>query len=378
MMAFIFQHDANRGNKQSKGRIYRLLVCIALLLTAGVANISPAAAADGPCTLSPTGLIPVLGGGVKFSLADPAGTVYQEQSRSLPFTVECKNNRPAYLILNVPSTGTDTYKYYTVSGQTVTYLPYNSIWSMSPSAVSYELTMQSTICRQQIAFDDWKKCTPYANYATAVITPPANTSANNPYRTMVYVPVTARMLRSAYSTVFPKSHPTSEDLLKVSLIGEPTPGVFGISYATLTTKSLYLVTKGCVVTTPSATVNLGVIRVSDFKGKGTVLAEKPFTLGFNCDPSVKVSMTLSGKADSTESSALALMSKLQGDATGVAVQILAGGKVMTPNATTATAVITNAVQGINEVKMSARYYQTAATVTEGEANVVATLIIDYE
>lgn len=134
----------------------------------------------------------------------------------------------------------------------------------------------------------------------------------------------------------------------------------------------------CSLTNTSISVPLGDISATNFSGLGTSFGEKTFNVGLNCDPGLKVSVSLSGtqSTETADTSVLALTGAGQsGVVSGLGVQILSNGTLLKRD----TNLLVKTVAGGKEsLPFSARYYQTKKDVTVGKANTTATLNITYQ
>ena len=128
----------------------------------------------------------------------------------------------------------------------------------------------------------------------------------------------------------------------------------------------------------SLTVPLGDVAASTFKAVGDTSptsAQQLITLTCTASPSVKMTMSGTQHAGTTNTSVLALTGTGAGIATGVGVQLLYGlalppSTVLTRNS---PVTISGAAGASVTVRIAARYFATSATPTAGAANSTATL-----
>lgn len=134
----------------------------------------------------------------------------------------------------------------------------------------------------------------------------------------------------------------------------------------------------CSLTNTSISVPLGDISATNFSSIGATFSEKKFNVDLNCDPEIKVSVSLSGtqSTETTDTSVLALTGAGQsGVVSGLGVQILSDGTLLKRG----TNLLVKTVAGGKEsLQFSARYYQTKKDVTVGKANTAATLNFTYQ
>lgn len=135
-------------------------------------------------------------------------------------------------------------------------------------------------------------------------------------------------------------------------------------------------TVACSITNTSINVPMGSVSKRVFSGVGSTSNEQSFNIPLNCDASTKVNVTLDGIRDvSGVAGVLALDSSSSSVASGVGVQLLHNNAPATLG--TPIAVGTVASSGAYSVPLTARYYQTAATIIEGQANSTATFTMTY-
>jgi type 1 fimbria pilin len=146
----------------------------------------------------------------------------------------------------------------------------------------------------------------------------------------------------------------------------------------LTMNSFTVTTTACSVTNKAVKVPMGDVLKTAFSGQGSTTPEKSFSINLDCDAATRVNLTLddpTGK--STQPGVLPLTTATEGTtAGGVGIQVLYNdtpvtfGKMFTIATTTAKGAMT--------IPLKARYYQTAATVTAGQANSMATFTLTYQ
>ncbi|WP_339277328.1 fimbrial protein [Enterobacter asburiae] len=174
--------------------------------------------------------------------------------------------------------------------------------------------------------------------------------------------------------------------------GSLTPGVLGVVMLQdsdgvyrdgLTTTLLdgTINVLACSITTPQLTFPIGDISAATFGstvGTTPAGAQNTQNLGLNCDPGANVNVSLSGiqNPDVATTSVLALTGQGNtGTAKGVGVQLLYNGTPITLNTRLPLNVATGGQQAF---PLTARYYQTQATVEPGTANASATLNLTYQ
>lgn len=124
-------------------------------------------------------------------------------------------------------------------------------------------------------------------------------------------------------------------------------------------------------------VTLGQIAKTAFTGAGSTAAATKFTLQLkDCPATVtKASVKFDGTAAAGDNSVLAL-TQGAGVATGVGIQLSDSSNAVLP-LYTASAAYPLVSTGTNNLDFVARYIATAATVTPGPANSVASFTVNY-
>jgi type 1 fimbria pilin len=119
------------------------------------------------------------------------------------------------------------------------------------------------------------------------------------------------------------------------------------------------------------------VSTKDFTGVGATASPKTVTIPLNCNAGTKVSVTLDGTRHSSGiAGVLALDSSGSTSvATGLGLQLLYNNTAVTLGSATSVGATTS--NGTYNVGLTARYYQTAATVTAGQANSTATFTMTY-
>ncbi|NTX79285.1 hypothetical protein FCL49_10290 [Serratia proteamaculans] len=157
-----------------------------------------------------------------------------------------------------------------------------------------------------------------------------------------------------------------------------------LTTGTITAGQLYIdgsstVSKvACSLSSTSINVPLGDVLISKFTAVGVTANDKSFNLGLTCDKDAKINVSMAGtqNADTSETSVLALTSAGQtGTASGIGVQLLYGGIPLKINT---NILLRTSAGGLDTLPLTARYYQTKATVGTGQANSSATLNITYQ
>ena len=135
------------------------------------------------------------------------------------------------------------------------------------------------------------------------------------------------------------------------------------------------VTPTCSLSTASATFNMGALKTTDFnRGTGATydwVADQSLRASSDCNVST-ASMTFAGTADPAYPTAF----KNNGTANGVALELWKSGTPQViPNSTTP---ITFTAGPNQDFTFSARYIQTAPTVTAGSVNATVTATVNYQ
>ncbi|HGM5490691.1 TPA: fimbrial protein [Serratia fonticola] len=135
-----------------------------------------------------------------------------------------------------------------------------------------------------------------------------------------------------------------------------------------------------VVNTPAnpLQVTLGKVAKTAFTGAGSTAAATKFTLQLkDCPATVSsASVKFDGTSVSGDNSVLALTQD-SGVATGVGIQLSDDANTVLPLFTASKAYPLQSGSSVNNLDFVARYIATAATVTAGPANSVASFTVNY-
>lgn len=124
-------------------------------------------------------------------------------------------------------------------------------------------------------------------------------------------------------------------------------------------------------------VRLGRIPASDFRGVGSTSAQTLFTVPVTCDTPVNVSMSMSSPVYASKPAGVIGLTPATGNAGGVGIQMLYNNLPVVFDSYFPVGAIASAGATLN-VPFTARYYQSAATVTPGIANATATFTLAYQ
>lgn len=143
-----------------------------------------------------------------------------------------------------------------------------------------------------------------------------------------------------------------------------------------------ITSESCTVTTPTVDVPMGDHDKSEFSGVGSTTAWQTFNIGLNCDQGAKINVRLDPSAGAVEGKTDVMKldsSASEAAASGIGVQLWFqpnGGSAVTFGQE--TYYWTSGYGGTETVRLQARYYQTAQTVTAGPANATATFTLSYK
>ncbi|AMP00670.1 fimbrial family protein [Collimonas arenae] len=150
----------------------------------------------------------------------------------------------------------------------------------------------------------------------------------------------------------------------------------------LSGNGITIITPSCTVDTGSqnVVVNFGSISRGSFKGIGSTAGDRPFNIKLNCQRGENAQNTIllnmQATADLSKSAGVTQLTQSAGVATGVAIQILDKNSQPVIFGTAMTVGPSADIQYV--VPFTARYYQTAGTVTTGSANGTATFTVEYQ
>lgn len=125
------------------------------------------------------------------------------------------------------------------------------------------------------------------------------------------------------------------------------------------------------------TVSLGKVPLSAFAGIGSTAGDRGFTIPVTCDSPVNVSIYMTSAAYESKPAGVIALTSSASNASGVGVQMLFNNiPVVFENYFSAGQIIS--AGSTLSVPFTARYYQTAASVTPGIANATATFTMEYQ
>ncbi|MBK5413468.1 fimbrial protein [Pseudomonas sp. TH31] len=133
----------------------------------------------------------------------------------------------------------------------------------------------------------------------------------------------------------------------------------------------------CSVTNTSIPIDMGRAKISEFSGVSSTARERSVIIPLDCDANTRVNITLDGTPHSSGAAGVLALnpSPTQTVASGVGVQLLHNGAPVTFR--TPIAAGTAVIDGAYSIPLTARYYQTADPITEGQANSTATFTMSY-
>lgn len=131
----------------------------------------------------------------------------------------------------------------------------------------------------------------------------------------------------------------------------------------------------CSITTPVVNVHMPSVYKNSFTGIGSTTVPTEFKIGANCDSGVMPTVTFSGQGSSDTTDTFAINSGSEA-ASGLGIQLLYSGNPVKQNE--AVEMKTIAASGVTEFPFSARYIQTANTVTSGKADATITFTLQYK
>lgn len=145
----------------------------------------------------------------------------------------------------------------------------------------------------------------------------------------------------------------------------------------------------CAVTTPDLSVSMPPATLNGFNGMGTFSQEKSFSIGMNCaggDSGGKVAVygVLTDQNNPRNTSTTLPLSSSESTATGVGVQVLLGGKLVSFGPDSSARNAQNRWSagshgaGSFGIPFTTRYVQTLQTVMPGTAVARATFTLSYE
>ncbi|MEK1912177.1 MULTISPECIES: fimbrial protein [Pseudomonas] len=155
-------------------------------------------------------------------------------------------------------------------------------------------------------------------------------------------------------------------------------GLYDKKLNTFTFPQVNVAVSSCFVMENSILVKMGRVDANSFRGPGTAVQEKSFSIDLRCDAGARVNLTL----DSTHQvggypGTIRLASSAQ-SAIGVGIQVLNASMANhTPMLLGQPQMMGLASGGINSLKLAARYIQVANKVSGGKADGTLTFVLSY-
>ncbi|MCB5308649.1 fimbrial protein [Yersinia massiliensis] len=135
---------------------------------------------------------------------------------------------------------------------------------------------------------------------------------------------------------------------------------------------------GCTLDSNRLDFNLGENQQNDFKGIGSIGKEVTQKIALTCDPDTHYFLQVDGVAELNDKGVIKLTPE-PGVATGVGVQLLANGQAVEFGRAKQMGTSSTSGNNIREtIDITAKYYQTAPTITPGPANASATFTMTYQ
>jgi len=146
--------------------------------------------------------------------------------------------------------------------------------------------------------------------------------------------------------------------------------------------TIHILVPTCNVATGSVNkgVALSAVNTTAFTGPGSTAGKTPFSLQLtHCSNNLNVFITLNSKNAQSGATGVIAPTSGTGYASGVGVQILKSDG--TTPVTFGNAINTGTTSGSNSnytINLYARYYQTGATITNGNVQGIATYTVEYQ
>lgn len=137
-------------------------------------------------------------------------------------------------------------------------------------------------------------------------------------------------------------------------------------------------TIACTVSNTAISVPMGTVEKRAFSGQGTWPGDsntRSFTIPLNCDAGTRVNLQIDGSAQNASQGVLNLTGGT-GSASGVGIQLLYHNAPLPLSTSLNTGVAFS--EGVFNIPLKARYYQTGSNVTPGAANASATFTLTYQ
>jgi len=160
-----------------------------------------------------------------------------------------------------------------------------------------------------------------------------------------------------------------------------TSGLWQNPESVVRSTAFTVTSQGCTVSKTSIQVPMGAsIHSSNFSGVGSTTGTQAFAIPLSCDAGVRVSLTVSPGSAGAWNAANGLLNLDTAGASsvagGVKLQILSQNRPLVLNSPLNLG--TRPSSGVFNIPLTARYYQSGATISGGQANATATFTLKYE
>ncbi|OLF53550.1 fimbrial protein [Pseudomonas chlororaphis] len=166
-----------------------------------------------------------------------------------------------------------------------------------------------------------------------------------------------------------------------SVMTRPSSALGGLYDQTLNSFSFSTVqvaVASCSLVKNSILVKMGRVDIGAFRGAGSSTPEKGFSIDLRCDAGARVNLTLDNTSQVSGYPGTIRLTSSGQSARGVGIQILDASKASpTPMPLGQRQALGTAENGVNSIKLAARYIQIGSNVSGGKADGSLTFILNY-
>ncbi|AZD02891.1 fimbrial protein [Pseudomonas chlororaphis] len=155
-------------------------------------------------------------------------------------------------------------------------------------------------------------------------------------------------------------------------------GLYDQQLNTFTFPMINIKASSCFLAQDNVKVNMGRVNASDFRGQGSVMPSRDFSIDVLCNGSSALVLALDSSNQAAGYSGTVKLSSSGQSAQGIGIQVLnASTGDYTPMALGQPQLMSWASSGVNSIKLAARYIQTGSSVSGGKADGTLTFVLNY-
>lgn len=156
-------------------------------------------------------------------------------------------------------------------------------------------------------------------------------------------------------------------------------GLYEMNLNSFTFPEVKVMAPTCQLIKDNISVVMGRVNIDNFRGPGSFTKENLFSIDLRCEAGTRINLTLDNTYQINEYPGAIRVSNALQAATGVGIQILRNSSAgYNPVKLGESQIIGVADDGINSIKLAARYVQTGKQISGGQANGALTFVLNYQ